>query len=77
MCYSLYLVHWPVVQAVGLAVDSLGINNSAGILLIRIPSCVAMTILAGRVFHRLIERRFWNPVVTDLEPKINAEARSC
>jgi peptidoglycan/LPS O-acetylase OafA/YrhL len=61
MCYSLYLVHWPVVQLVGHALDSLGANTSITILLLRIPFCVATTILVGTIFHRLIERKFWNP----------------
>ncbi len=61
MCYSLYLVHWPVVRLVGHAVDSSGADTPMGILLLRIPCCVGMTILLGSWFHRFIERRFWNP----------------
>ena len=73
MCYSLYLVHWPVVQLVGHALDSLGANTSAKILLLRIPSCLATTILVGSIFHHLIERRFWNPRMIDLQRPRNAE----
>jgi len=63
MCYSLYLLHWPVVKLVGHAIDSTGVDSPLAILLIRIPACVAATLLLGIVFHRLIERRFWNPRV--------------
>lgn len=61
MCYSLYLVHWPVVRLVGHAFDSSGADTPMGILLLRIPCCVGVTILLGSLFHRFIERRFWNP----------------
>lgn len=61
MCYSLYLVHWPLVAVVGRAFDSLGVTSPAGILFITVPCCVAVTLPVAWAFHRLVERRFWNP----------------
>jgi len=74
MCYSLYLLHWLVVRTVGHAVDSLGADSSAFILLIRIPLCVALTILLGTIFHRLVERKFLNQGIN--KPKTNGGADS-
>jgi peptidoglycan/LPS O-acetylase OafA/YrhL len=60
MCYSLYLVHWPVVTVVGWLFDSLGVNSPAAILLVTVPACVAGAVGLARGFHLLIERRFLN-----------------
>lgn len=67
MCFSLYLVHWPVAKVVGHALDSLGADGPVGILLIRIPASVTMSILVSIVFFRLIERRFWKPRIPNRE----------
>jgi len=76
MCYSLYLVHWPVVQVLGHALESFGTTTSLTILLIRIPACVGATILVGSVFHRLVERKFWNPGIIRSEPKTNEDGKN-
>ncbi|HLP78155.1 MAG TPA: acyltransferase, partial [Candidatus Paceibacterota bacterium] len=60
MCYSLYLVHWPVVMVVGHTLDSMGISNPFASLLITVPCSIGVTILLGRCFHLWVERRFWN-----------------
>lgn len=60
MCYSLYLVHWPTVLLIGHTFDLLGITSPAAILFVTVPVCVAVTLLIAWVFHRLVERRFWN-----------------
>lgn len=61
MCYSLYLVHWPLVAVIGNVLESLGVTGPTAILLITVPICVAVTVLVAWGFHRLVERRFWNP----------------
>lgn len=61
MCYSLYLVHWPLVAIIAHSFDLLGVTSPAAILLITVPCCVAATLLIAWIFHRLAERRFWNP----------------
>lgn len=73
--YSLYLVHWPVAGVVGHGMDTLGLNSPAAILLFRIPACVAATVLVGHIFHRLIERRFWNPALSGSPPKSDLASR--
>jgi peptidoglycan/LPS O-acetylase OafA/YrhL len=60
MCYSLYLVHWPVVMLVGRGFDVIGLTSPAAILLITVPACVAVSVILARVFHIYIERRFLN-----------------
>jgi peptidoglycan/LPS O-acetylase OafA/YrhL len=60
MCYSLYLLHWPIVAMIGHAFVSRGITNPAGVLFITVPCCIVATLPVAWVFHRLVERRFWN-----------------
>ena len=60
MCYSMYLVHWPTVTIIGHILDLVGVTNPLASLLITVPCCVGATILLGRAFHLLIERKFWN-----------------
>ena len=69
MCYSLYLLHWPVVLAVGHIFDLCGADSSRTILMFKIPLCVTTALVAGGIFHRLIERRFWNPRIKGLDSK--------
>ena len=61
MCYSLYLVHYPIVLAISHAAYQLGFRGSTSTMLVTIPVCVAATLAAGWVFHRKVERRFLNP----------------
>jgi peptidoglycan/LPS O-acetylase OafA/YrhL len=61
MCYSLYLIHWPVVTIVSYAFNRLGLSNPAAILLFGVLCCLAAAIGLARLFHILVERRFWNP----------------
>ncbi|HLX71561.1 MAG TPA: acyltransferase [Verrucomicrobiae bacterium] len=61
MCYSLYLVHWPLVVVIGKILNSFGLTSPAAVLFIILPCCVAIAVLVAWVFHRLVERRFWNP----------------
>lgn len=60
MCYSLYLVHWPVTKAVSHALALAGIVTPAQTLAITVPACIAASILAAWPFHLLVERRFLN-----------------
>ncbi len=64
MCYSLYLVHWPVVKVLSHALYAGGVRGLGPTLLIIVPVCVAASLLAGRLFYRLVERRFLNPPQT-------------
>jgi peptidoglycan/LPS O-acetylase OafA/YrhL len=61
MCYSIYLVHWPVVVLAANGFHVWGVTSPAAALFIAVPSCVAVTLAIALVFHRFVERPFWNP----------------
>lgn len=61
MCYSLYLVHWPVAKAVSHGLYLAGVRGGALTLLLVIPCSVAASVAAARAFHVHVERRFLNP----------------
>jgi peptidoglycan/LPS O-acetylase OafA/YrhL len=60
LCYSLYLVHWPAVGVVSVALYGLGVRTPALTLLITVPVCLAVSLAIAELFHRNIERRFLN-----------------
>ncbi|GMV99125.1 MAG: acyltransferase [Candidatus Hydrogenedentota bacterium] len=61
MCYSLYLVHFPIVLALSHAAFLAGLQSSAWTAFLTIPACVGCTLVAGWLFHMTVERRFLNP----------------
>jgi len=61
ICYSLYLVHAPIVEYVNWNCYRLGVTDTLGTLLITVPLGMGLSILAGWAFHRLVEVRFLNP----------------
>lgn len=61
MCYSLYLVHWPIVIMVGWGFGQLGFHNEFLIFFPGLACCLGVAIVLARLFHHFIERRFWNP----------------
>lgn len=61
MCYSLYLIHWPLVTAVTFAFNQAGFRNPLLIASLGVALALAVAITVARVFHVLIERRFLNP----------------
>lgn len=65
MCYSLYLVHWPVSVVLTTAFYSAGVRGFWVTLLVVVPIVVATSIGAAWAFHVSVERRFLNtPSVT-------------
>jgi peptidoglycan/LPS O-acetylase OafA/YrhL len=60
MCYSLYLVHWPVTKATSHLLLNAGLDTPARTLLVTVPVCIAVSIAAAWPFHLLVERRFLN-----------------
>jgi peptidoglycan/LPS O-acetylase OafA/YrhL len=60
MCYSLYLVHWPVTKAASHLLLNAGIESPAETLLVTVPISIALSIAAAWPFHLLVERRFLN-----------------
>jgi peptidoglycan/LPS O-acetylase OafA/YrhL len=61
MCYSLYLVHWPVVKVISHGLAMRGITSPKATLLLVIPVCILASIIMARLFYLGIERHFLNP----------------
>jgi peptidoglycan/LPS O-acetylase OafA/YrhL len=60
MCYSLYLVHWPVTKAVSHGLFLAGVKGGVWTLFLVIPCSVAASVAVARAFHIHVERRFLN-----------------
>lgn len=60
MCYSLYLIHWPITKIVSHALFQFGIKGLMQTLLIVIPACIAASVIVAWVFYRLVEKQFLN-----------------
>jgi peptidoglycan/LPS O-acetylase OafA/YrhL len=60
MCYSLYLIHWPIAKTVSHSFASMGVKEAWPTLLLTIPVSVILSIGASWIFYILIERRFLN-----------------
>jgi peptidoglycan/LPS O-acetylase OafA/YrhL len=60
LCYSMYLVHWPVVYLVSIGMYRLGLHSLAATLALTVPVCVAVSVALAQIFHTLVERRFLN-----------------
>jgi peptidoglycan/LPS O-acetylase OafA/YrhL len=61
ICYSLYLIHWPVVKAIGHAAYWLGLRSDTAIVLVALPLGVAASVAVSWLFYRVVEKRFLNP----------------
>jgi peptidoglycan/LPS O-acetylase OafA/YrhL len=64
MCYSLYLIHWPVAKGTAHGLYMLGVRTDTGIVLVTIPLSIAVSVAASWLFYRLVEKRFLNPAQT-------------
>jgi peptidoglycan/LPS O-acetylase OafA/YrhL len=64
MCYSLYLVHWPIAELLGQALFLLGIRSFWATFLLTVPIVTGVSIAIAWVFHVAVERRFLNASVT-------------
>ncbi len=60
LCYSLYLVHEPLVRAIARGLHLAGIVGDGPTLLLTVPCCLALSLPTAWLFHRFIERRFLN-----------------
>lgn len=60
ICYSLYLVHWPIVKAISHACQARGLDSLSATLCLTIPLCVISSLAAAWLFHLTVERRFLN-----------------
>jgi peptidoglycan/LPS O-acetylase OafA/YrhL len=73
MCYSVYLVHYPLVKALGHGLSLAGADGPLATVVLTLPVCLAVSLAAAFVFHRLVERRFLNaPRQTGQPASVNA-----
>jgi peptidoglycan/LPS O-acetylase OafA/YrhL len=72
MCYSLYLVHWPITAVMTTAAYRAGIRGVWPTLLVVAPLTLAASLGASWLFHLVVERRFLNPPVALLGPRPRA-----
>ncbi len=68
MCYSLYLVHYPIASVLGAALAARGVRGVGPVVLVAIPCVTALSLLAGYAFHVTVERRFLNTPSARLVP---------
>jgi len=65
MCYSLYLLHWPIVKAITHAFAWAGVTGHWPTLLLVLPVATAASVAVSWWFHRTVEVRFLNaPIQT-------------
>ncbi|MGP8201787.1 MAG: acyltransferase family protein [Limisphaerales bacterium] len=60
MCYSLYLIHEPLVRLVSHIFYVVGIKKEWAAILLVIPFCTMLAAVLGWGFHLAVERRFLN-----------------
>ena len=60
MSYSVYLVHWPITKAISHTMSLAGLRSNTITILVTVPVCLAVSLLAALPFYLLIERRFLN-----------------
>jgi peptidoglycan/LPS O-acetylase OafA/YrhL len=59
-CYSLYLVHWPIIRPLIRVLYEQGVRSIWGTLLITAPIAIGASLVAAWAFHALVERHFLN-----------------
>src|SRR5438067_4214347 len=57
MCYSLYLLHWPITIVVTEALYRAGVRGVWRTLVIVAPLAILSSLIGSWLFHLLIERR--------------------
>jgi peptidoglycan/LPS O-acetylase OafA/YrhL len=65
MCYSMYLVHIPVVKLVSHVLYLWGVRSVWETLLLTVPLATAVTVLLAWIFYQLVERHFLNTPSTE------------
>lgn len=60
MCYSLYLVHYPITKGLSHLLYRAGLESNLSTLVVTIPVCLAASLAVAWPFHVFIERRFLN-----------------
>jgi peptidoglycan/LPS O-acetylase OafA/YrhL len=60
MCYSLYLIHWPVSKFICHTLYEGGVRGEYATLAVTIPISVIASIFIAWLFHVFVERKFMN-----------------
>lgn len=58
MSYSIYLIHPLIAKGISFGAFRAGVTDNLATLIIVLPICIALSIAAAFVFHRLVERHF-------------------
>jgi peptidoglycan/LPS O-acetylase OafA/YrhL len=61
MCYSLYLIHWPITKVISHVFFDMGLTGVWETLLVTIPVSIAASVSAAWGFHVVVESFFLNP----------------
>ena len=61
ICYSLYLIHWPVCKAISHALAWQGVTSLWETVLITLPLTLTVSVFCAWRFHLLVEHRFLPP----------------
>jgi peptidoglycan/LPS O-acetylase OafA/YrhL len=76
MCYSLYLLHWPVVKGLSELFYRAGIQSEQGTLFITLPAALGFSVLLAWLFHLLVERRLMNTFRSPSAAKMSQATRA-
>ena len=76
MCYSLYLVHWPVTKAISHVMSQQGHDGAWTTTAITVPLCLVSSIALARVFYLKVERPFQKPNAGAVRAATGCEAYS-
>ncbi len=60
MCYSVYLIHYPLVKGLSHALSLAGLDGPVATIVLTLPICLVVSLVAAYVFHQLVEKRFLN-----------------
>jgi peptidoglycan/LPS O-acetylase OafA/YrhL len=60
MCYSLYLIHWPITIVITEYAHGAGVRGFWPTVLFAAPAAVAVSVACAWLFHIMVERRFLN-----------------
>lgn len=75
MCYSLYLVHWPITVVIASYFHGAGVRGLWPTLMFVAPLGIVASIVSAWLFHRAVETRFLNsPATTVPDAKARVDA---
>ena len=61
MCYSLYLVHWPITKAISHMMSDRGYAGPLPTAAVTMPLCLVCSVCVASLFYTHIERPFQRP----------------